>query len=476
MDLDTLIEKFKKDRLFDCAFVLWLIFAFISLFVIWIANRYLTFVPMLIIVLFELVVLALLFLLTIKKTKIGAIVNGVLAILMIISLIPIIRVSDFFSRITNNFEEDHVSIITSTTSGVEAEDDFVGYRIAIVKDDSYTTWGWKVLEDHEKTNGLIKVDFKTFEEAYAALQKDDIDLMIYSDDTASSLEETEQFAGNLKHNVLFSETKRIEIEELNKVDINKSGFTVLVSGVDLSGNNINKKGRSDVIMLVTVNPNTKKVHIQSVPRDTYAALPCRGDLKTKMNRSGSQGGIDCTIATVEKYFDIDINYYVKINFTGFTDLIDSLGGIEAYSQYTYCADGYCFNEGMNEMDGAKALIFARIRKILPENDVSRGKNQIEIIKGIINKFSQNPSYERMMDIMGAIEDNFVTSFNEKDFVALFNMFMNMKDDMEITSDSIKGEIFWDFDPIYHTDLYYYQPYEGEKELVKERIENIIYEK
>lgn len=470
--INEFIDKFKENNQFKIAIFLQVIALILCFVITWIISKYIS--PMITagMIVVEIIALILFYLLNFKKTTVGMIVHIFLVLVLILSMFPIIRVSNFGSAITNTMEEDFVQVITKTDSTVQATDDFIGYRIAIIKDDPYTNWGLQLLKDKNKTTGLVEVDYQTYEEAYKALMNDEIELMFFSSACESSLEET-NFADHFNHRVLFEEKKQIEIDKLPTVDLTKNGFTVLISGVDLSGTNINKKGRSDVIILATINPNTKKVHLQSVPRDIYAALPCRANLKTKINRSGSQGGINCTIEAVENYFDIDINYYTKINFTGFTDLIDSLGGISAYSQYNYCTGEYCFYQGMNEMDGAKALIFARIRKILPENDVSRGKNQLEIIKGIINKFAQEPSFDRMMNIMNSIEKNFVTSFSEKDFIALFNMFMNMKDDMEITSDSIKGEIFWDDDPIYHEYLYYYQPYKGEKELVKERIENIL---
>ena len=121
-------------------------------------------------------------------------------------------------------------------------------------------------------------------------------------------------------------------------------------------------------ILLTVNPNTEKVNMQVIPRDTFVYIPCRGG-SSKLSYSGWWGGVQSSIESIEDKFGIDINYYAKINFNGLVDLVDALGGVTVYSHYTYSYQGYSFVKGYNEIDGEAALRFARARKMLPENEL-----------------------------------------------------------------------------------------------------------
>lgn len=124
----------------------------------------------------------------------------------------------------------------------------------------------------------------------------------------------------------------------------------------------------------------------------FVYIPCRGG-SSKLSYSGWWGGVQSSISSIEDKLNVDINYYVKINFEGLMDLVDALGGVQVYSHYTYSAGEYSFVEGYNEVDGEKALAFARARKMLPLNERSRGYQQMELIKAIFSKFAQEPTFD-----------------------------------------------------------------------------------
>ncbi|MDD6467032.1 MAG: LCP family protein [Erysipelotrichaceae bacterium] len=473
----SFFAQIKENQVSAISFVLSLIGIALTVLLTIIGNKYLgTKIVLLVAVIFGIVWL-LLIALSVRKPKTSVFINLLLVIALSVSSVLAIRLSDFSGRITSYEDIDTISIIKAVDSDLTIDSNFFGLRLAIFSgDDDYNNWAISLLQQIDKYTGVITVEYSNHIEGFQALLAGDVDLMVMNTDGESEIQEAEDgILQSKQYKVLFTDSRNINTDELPTVDVSKNGFTVLINGVDLSGNNINKKARADINILATVNPSTGKVNLQVLPRDLWVEVPCRDNLKSKLTRTGSQGGSGCTIKAIEQYFDheLEINYYVKINFTGFVDLIDALGGITAYSYYNFCSGNYCFVKGKNKMNGEKALVFARIRKILPGNDLARGNHQLEISKGIINKFLENPSLDTMNKVLDAVEGNFVTTFEEKNFINLFNLFINMKDKMVIESHSMKGDFVWDFDPIYKTDLYYFVPTKGEKEAALQRIKDTL---
>lgn len=471
----------KHNKVAAIAFVLALIGITLTTFLGMIGSKYFDLQFVLIAESVLAIIWLLLIIMTTRKPKTSVFVNVFLVLCLGFSSVVALRISNFSGAVTNHSDIDSVSIISSYNSNLNVDSDFIGLKMAtFLGDDTYNNWAISLLQEADKYTGIILVEYANHIEGFKALLNGDVDIMVLNTDAEAEIVDAEDGVLTSKdYKVLFTDSINIETEQLPSVDVAKSGFTVLINGIDLSGNNINKKGRADTNILVTVNPSTGKINMQVLPRDLWVELPCRDNLKTKLTRSGSLGGSGCTIDTIEQYFDnkLEINYYVKINFQGFKDLVDALGGIEAYSYYSFCAEtygkNYCYIKGMNKLNGDEALAFARLRKMLPGNDVARGNHQVEIIKGIINKFLKNPSIDTMNNILSAVEGNFVTTFEEDKFVSLLNLLLSIKDKMVIESSSMEGGIVWDYDPIYKTDLYYFVPNEGEKEAAFQRIEDTL---
>ncbi|MCL2470247.1 MAG: LCP family protein [Propionibacteriaceae bacterium] len=184
-------------------------------------------------------------------------------------------------------------------------------------------------------------------------------------------------------------------------------YIIYVSGIDTYGS-ISTRSRSDVNILVVVNPKTGKVLLVNTPRDFYVQLRGTTGLKDKLTHSGVYG-INVSVGTMEDLYGINIDYYLRINFSSLVTIIDALGGVDVNSAYNFSYGGYTFTQGMNHLNGAAALAFSRDRHDFALGDRIRGENQERVIEGVINKLS-NPSvlvgYTR---ILSSIQNSIQTS-------------------------------------------------------------------
>jgi polyisoprenyl-teichoic acid--peptidoglycan teichoic acid transferase len=210
-----------------------------------------------------------------------------------------------------------------------------------------------------------------------------------------------------------------------KVDPDIDNVSILFIGVDESDTrNFGSSTRSDALMLATLNNDTKSVKLVSIPRDSYTYIPEVG-YNTKINHAHAFGGPKATIETVEELFNIPVDYYVKMNFHAFIDVVDALNGIKVdvpYEMYEQNSrdeqDAIHLEEGMQNLDGEEALAFARTRKA--DNDIERGKRQQEIMKAIMKKAISVDGISKYDKVMEAIGNNMMTDipFSEmKSFIS-----------------------------------------------------------
>ncbi|WP_214760439.1 LCP family protein [Exiguobacterium sp. s146] len=197
------------------------------------------------------------------------------------------------------------------------------------------------------------------------------------------------------------------------VDLTKDHFSVLLAGVD--GGASLEEGRTDSLMVATFNKESLQVTLVSIPRDSYVDIVTTdGEFKDKINHAYAYGGIDTTIATVEKLFDIPIDYYATINFDGIEDLVDAVGGVEVdvLVPISGRATGNVeLRPGVQTLDGKEALAYARMRKDDPEGDVGRAKRQQQVLEAIINEATTINSFTKLNRIMNAVGDNIRTNMS-----------------------------------------------------------------
>ena len=166
--------------------------------------------------------------------------------------------------------------------------------------------------------------------------------------------------------------------------LTSESFTVLISGIDVRGS-ISTTSRSDVNILMTVNPKTHQILLTTTPRDYYVYIPeVSGDMRDKLTHAGIYG-IRSSMATLENVYGIPLDYYVRVNFTSLITIVDALGGVDVYSEYSFTSRDCSFQAGMNHMNGEQALAFSRARYNFASGDNQRGKNQEAVLTAIINK-------------------------------------------------------------------------------------------
>lgn len=242
-----------------------------------------------------------------------------------------------------------------------------------------------------------------------------------------------------KTKIIYSVTINMKTGKITKQveDITIDPFNVYISGIDTYGK-ISSVSRTDVNMVVTVNPVTHQILLTSIPRDYYVQLHDKKGLKDKLTHSGIYG-IDTSVKTVEDLFGIDINYYFKVNFTSVVNIVEALGGVEVYSDYTFTSkDGYRYTKGYNSVNGQEALSFVRERKHLPGGDRQRIKDQQAMIDAMFRK-AINPSIIiKYSSLLNSVKDNFVTNMSATEITNLVKMQLDSNAKWTITSNSVEG--------------------------------------
>lgn len=410
-----------------------------------------------------------------KKSKnIFLVIEIVLMIALIAACAVTAKAVSMLDNIQESVEYETVQIVALKDLGIESTDSFDSYILGYSNDDENAyTRSSEILVENSKEVSKSK-PYENTEALYSDFSSGKAQLMVLTNNIKSDLSVIDEDYED-KIVVLFEKKYELGTIALKKVDITKEPFTIYLCGADLSsGEDITSTGRGDVNILLTVNPTTEQVYLQAIPRDTFVYIPCRGG-NSKLSYSGWWGGIQSSIESIEDKFGIEINYYAKVNFNGLVDLVDALGGVTVYSHYTYSSGQYSFVEGYNEVDGEKALMFARARKMLPQNELSRGKHQMELIKGIFRKYAENPTYENGLAILEAMSNNFVTNLPEEDYYDAFKLVVKLLPELQkMENHSIKGEYKWHYDEIrdgYYQ--YYYYPAAGEVEKVKNNIDAVL---
>lgn len=219
-------------------------------------------------------------------------------------------------------------------------------------------------------------------------------------------------------------------------DVESNSIVFYISGIDHEGS-LNYRSRSDVNQVVIVNPDTRKISLASLPRDTYVPTACFDNILDKLNHAALRG-IQCSIETIEQYLEIPIDHYVRLNFTSFISIFDIIGPTEIYSHYTFSSHGYSFKKGMNLMDSDKALMFARSRKDVPGGDQTRGLHQQEIIKAVFKKLTSPSQIGNIQKVINSTRKFVQTDVTPSMITELLDLHFSSSKAWEIESYVLEG--------------------------------------
>ncbi|WP_144511693.1 LytR family transcriptional regulator [Bacillus thuringiensis] len=233
-----------------------------------------------------------------------------------------------------------------------------------------------------------------------------------------------------------------------KVDVSDNKpISILLMGVDQEDNGT---GRSDSLMLFTLNPKTKSMKITSIPRDSYTEIVGKGK-KDKINHAYAFGGIDMTVKTVENFLNVPVDHYIEVNMAGFKDIVDAVGGVDVNNDLDFTSRETHFAKGNIHLDGEAALKYTRMRYEDPRGDFGRQMRQRQVIQAVIKKGASVSSLASYGDVLKAIEKNVKTSLTQDQ---MFEIQKNYKDCIENTEEiQIPGDGHKAADGIW----YYYVP-------------------
>lgn len=227
--------------------------------------------------------------------------------------------------------------------------------------------------------------------------------------------------------------KDVETEEVrgSTVDISKKEpFSILMLGVDTGDLGRTEQGRSDSMMVMTVNPNTNKATMVSIPRDTRTEIVGHGTTD-KINHAYAFGGTSMSVNTVQNMLDIPIDYYVEVNMKGIQDIVDAVGGVQVTSPLTFSYEGYNFTEGVStSLDGKAALAYSRMRYEDPNGDYGRQERQRQVIQATLEKVASFSTISNYQDILGSLENNMQTNLEFNDMVKIFNNYRSAAENIE----------------------------------------------
>ena len=264
------------------------------------------------------------------------------------------------------------------------------------------------------------------------------------EDAASKLREVEM--AHVEREVVVEEPQQEEVPEdrLTGVTEETEGqngqdglvFTVFISGIDTRGE-LTEKSRSDVNILASINTATKQVVLISTPRDYYVPLSISNGAKDKLTHAGIYGVSVC-MDTLAMLYNVNVDYYFRVNFGGFVDIIDALGGVTVNSEVAFSTDNYSFSQGENYVTGDAALEFVRERYAFASGDRQRGRNQLALIKAVLNKAMSPELLLNYSSLMSALEGSFETSIPYDTISTIVREQLDQGGDWNIVSYSVDG--------------------------------------
>lgn len=328
------------------------------------------------------------------------------------------KVLSFISSIYDDGTRTYVySIYVLDKSEYKELKDLNNKMISYIKDDN-------TKKIHNELNKQIQFKSRISDDINKlmdGIKNEEVDAVLLEESYEDVIKEQDENSfNNLRKIYTFEIKTKIKLTKKN-LDIVNKPFLIYISGIDTKGK-ISSNARSDVNLVMAINPETKEVVLVSTPRDFYVELPSKGK-KDKLTHAGLYG-INESMKSLSKLYDVDINYYLRINFTSFIDIIDTLGGIEVDIEGDFCEsnedrstkkkDQICLKKGKHTLNGREALAYARNRHAFSNGDISRGNHQMQILEAILKKATTKDVLNKYGKIIDALKGKMLTNINIDD--------------------------------------------------------------
>ena len=383
-----------------------------------------------------------------RKYKALIITSIVSVIFIIIFCVGSYYINMVYSNIDNITEDDRL-VYTSYLIALKDTEFDNDSSVGMLDSENEIEWNVlarKLYSEEKLANSIT--DYTDYNEMIRDLYNGDIDAIFVPGNYVTLFSNEEQYQN------ISSETKVLYeySEEMANQDLVLSSdktfdepLTFLLMGVDSekAGLNANAAFNGDTLMLITFNPTTLTATMVSIPRDTYVPIACNNNRYAKINSSAAYG-TSCVIDTVSNFLDVEIDYYVKINFKGVVELVDAIGGVEVDVEApTYNSDKYdgmmceqnsdrhfgsslvCIEPGLQTLNGEQALAYARNRHMYIGGDLDRIRHQQQVVEAIASKALQFSSITDLQNILNAISSNIATNMDTNTILSGYNVVKNM---------------------------------------------------
>ena len=436
------------------------------------------------------------FLLTWNTRRLKSFLFG--CIIMILVLIILVVGTNYLSRAVATLDRITAVDVETTELGVyvRQEDsatqlsDLVGYRFGILEqlDRETTNKAISMLEDELGTDLDIIAYPGLAEMADGILTEKAVDVLVFNTAYFDILREVagyEDIDSQLR--LIHTQTIETKIESTKNTENNGWGilgafnssqeevenntFAMYISGID-SRSGLISKSRSDVNILAVINPDTRQILLVNTPRDFYVPLPISGGVPDKLTHAGIYG-VDVSVGTLEMLYGIDIDYYFRVNFSGFEQIVDALDGITVYSDVAFTAlKKHYISEGENYLNGEAALAFARERYAFAEGDRVRGENQMKVIKAVIEKAMSPTLLTNYASIMDSVSGSFETSMPYDKIAELVRNQLDNGGSWNIVNTSVNGTGDYKVPYSMSTEAYVMVPDQATVDAAKAKIQQV----
>ena len=370
---------------------------------------------------------------------IGMIVSLMIIIVLSGLCVQLIKADDLIKKVGGaTYKTDNMIVVVKKDDKAENIEDAQNYRFGyqMVIDSDNTQ---EMLNDIKSTVGRdIKAEeYSTLVDEANALLNGNVDAAVFNEGYIGIIDDSiEGFSDNVK--TLYQYGIKTEVKTDTTTSVNDS-FNIYISGIDVSGP-ITTNSRSDVNLIMTVNPKKKKILITTTPRDYYIAIPdVSGDQRDKLTHAGIYG-VDASMKTLEHLYGININYYARINFTSLVKIVDALGGVDVNSDYEFKTmhGDYEIKKGMNHLTGEMALGFVRERYSFEDGDNQRGKNQEKILTAMIQKACTPAILKNARAVVEGVSDSVQTNMTSDEIAEFINAQIENPTGWEINSQAVGG--------------------------------------